>query len=211
LAQYPPIPAKLRQIDPLVRLHHFHLCSEDDCYYLWEWDAAPYATSAVTDFVGNFQKDMKFRNSHWPWHFKKQAILHAARAIRQVALPQWKNSVYVPVPPSKIKDNPGHDPRLIVTLEQSGLNGHELVLQLSDTESKAKNIPPHVRANNWRLDLDSLTESPEHFVVFDDLLTGASHFAGIKLVLARKFPDVPVSGLFLARRLLQSQISDPSV
>jgi hypothetical protein len=69
------------------------------------------------------------------------------------------------------------------------------VVQLSNTQSRVKNIPPHVRANNWRLDLDSLTESPDHFVVFDDLLTGASHFAGMKIVLARRFPGVPISGL----------------
>lgn len=196
-----------------MRLDHFHLSSEDDCYYLWEWDAAPYATSAVTDFIGNFQREMRFEHhtNPWPRNFKKRAILYAARAIRQVVLPQWENSVYVPVPPSRVEDDPGHDPRLITTLQQAGLKAHELVVQLSNTQSRVKKIPPHVRANNWKLDLDSLTKSPEHFVVFDDLLTGASHFAGMKLVLGRKFPDVPVSGLFLARRLRPSQIADPSV
>jgi hypothetical protein len=50
---------------------------------------------------------------------------------------------------------------LITTLQQAGLKAHELVVQLSNTQSRFKKIPPHVRANNWKLDLDSLAESPE--------------------------------------------------
>jgi hypothetical protein len=77
-------------------LDHYHLAEEDECYYLWEWDAAPYAESAVTDFIGNFQKDMRFQNSHWPMLYKDQAIRYAAQAIAATKLPGWVDAVFVP-------------------------------------------------------------------------------------------------------------------
>jgi hypothetical protein len=97
-----------------------------------------------------------------------------------------------------------------LNLVRPGLSSvSELVIQLENTQSREKHISPARRAANWKLDLSSLTGPPSRFVVFDDLLAGASHFAGMKIVLARKFPNVPVSGLFLARRLPQ-RIQDPS-
>jgi len=215
LAKYPPIPERLRKIDDLTRSDHFHLCQEDDCYYLWEWDAEPYAVSATTDFIGNFQRDMRFKDSHWPWHFKRMAIIHAAKAIAQTMLPEWNRSTFVPVPPSKVRDHPRHDPRLISTLlvpvpNLNGLDVRELVVQITNTQSREKHISPLARAANWALDQSIVNPAPSHIVVFDDLLTGGSHFAGMKIVLGRAFPGVPVAGLFLARRLCLS-VQDPSV
>jgi hypothetical protein len=77
----------------------------------------------------------------------------------------------------------------------------ELVVQLQNGESREKGISPVQRANNWAIDEELLLPAPAHIVIFDDLLTGASHFAGMKIVLDRCYPGIPVSGLFLARRL----------
>lgn len=200
------------KIDILTALDHYHLTDADDCYFLWEWDAAPYAESATTDFIGNFQRDPKFRDSYWLWKFKNEAIRHAATAICKTVLPEWGTSIFVPVPPSKVKSDPRHDSRLIDTLGLASSvirHSHELVLQVSNTESRQKNLHPQARAENWTLNSESLATMPEHFVVFDDLLTGGSHFAAMKIALARDFPGVPVSGLFLARRVRPSQTSDP--
>jgi hypothetical protein len=215
LANYPPIPARPRKIDELTRSDHYHLCQEDDCYYLWEWDAEPYAVSAVTDFIGNFQRDMRFKDAanQWPWSFKKQAIIYAARAIAEILLPEWRTSTFVPVPPSKTREHPGHDPRLLTTLTLpvcTVSDARELVIQVENTQSREKNVPPHVRASKWRVDQSLLVPAPRHIVVFDDLLTGGSHFAGMKVVLGREFPNVEISGLFLARRLVKAS-QDPSI
>ena len=213
MAKLPPIPDRLVKIDILTAQDHYHLTNADDCYFLWEWDAAPYAESATTDFIGNFQRDPKFKDSYWPWEFKKKAIRHAAAAVCRTILPEWQTSIFVPVPPSKIKSDPRHDSRLIDTLRLASSairESHELVLQLNNTESRQKNISPEARAENWTVDAGLLAKTPEHFVIFDDLLTGGSHFAAMKIVLARDFPRVPVSGLFLARRVRPSQTADPS-
>jgi predicted amidophosphoribosyltransferase len=134
------------------------------------------------------------------------AIRHAANAITKTLLPDWDASTFVPVPPSKTKGDSRHDPRLLEALKLVGPSlpsVSELVIQLENTQSREKGISPIRRATNWSLDLASLIAEPSHFVVFDDLLTGGSHFAAMKIVLARQFPDVPVSALFLARRVPQ--------
>jgi hypothetical protein len=192
-------------------LEHFHLTEEDDCYFLWEWDAKPYAQSAATDFIGNFQKDPKYRNDYWPWLFKQTAVRHAATAIGSTMLPEWQSALFVPVPPSKIKGDERHDCRLIDTLSlvRPAVAFQELVVQLANTQSRQKMIQPMTRAHNWRL--GTLNKVPTRFVVFDDLLTGASHFAAMKIVLSRRFHGVPVSGLFLARRILPTSTSDTSL
>jgi hypothetical protein len=84
-------------------MDHSYLCQDDDCYYLWEWDGAPYSQSAITDFIGNFQKEMRFRDSGYAWQCKQWAVRHAAAAIARTMLPEWRTSTFVPVPPSKIK------------------------------------------------------------------------------------------------------------
>jgi predicted amidophosphoribosyltransferase len=213
LAKLPAIPERLLKVDALTRREHFHLTDDDDCHFLWEWDGAPYAESATTDFIGNFQKDPRFRHTS-SWRYKEEAIRHAALAVAKTVLSEWKTSIFVPVPPSRIKDDPRHDSRLLDTLRLAHpaiAEAHELVVQLVNTESKQKHITPTNRARNWRLDIESFNHFPRHFVVFDDLLTGGSHFSAMKIVLSREFSGVPVSGLFLARRVLPTQVSDPAV
>jgi hypothetical protein len=213
LAKYPVIPARLLQVDELTRADHFHLEDSDDCYFLWEWDGALYAESATTDFIGNFQKRPFFRGQP-AWHYKEKAIDHAACAIAGTFPPQWlTRSTFVPVPPSKIKGDPDHDLRLMEALTRVYpriADIREIVVQLANTQSRQKGILPADRAKNWKLDAKLFKPNPKHFVVFDDLLTGASHYAAMKIVLSRKFPTVPVSGIFLARRLRRSVIEDPS-
>jgi hypothetical protein len=85
----------------------------------------------------------------------------------------------------------------------------EIILQVTNTESRQKQITPQIRAQNWTIAEGAVALTPEHFVVFDDLLTGGSHFAAMKIVLELHFPGVPISGLFLARRVLPSQTADP--
>lgn len=200
----PPIPAKLSTIDDLNREQHYHLSSSDKCYFLWEWTPTPYALSATTNFIGNFQRETRFRGRD-SWWYKEQAIAHAAIALARTVPTSWaKLATFVPVPPSKIKSDHRHDTRLMDTLRHVSAiaDVRELVIQDINTEPRKKEVSPRERAANWRIDKGVTGLDPVSIVVFDDLLTGGSHFAGMKLILEREFPGVPVRGLFLARRVL---------
>jgi hypothetical protein len=76
------------------------------------------------------------------------------------------------------------------------------VVQVKNTESRQKGLTPQERLDNWEIDARLLLPRPAHIVVFDDLLTGGSHFAAMKMGFARQLPGVPVSGIFLARRVV---------
>lgn len=55
---------------------------------------------------------------------------------------------------------------------------------------------------NYEID-ESLIEPPPNSIgLFDDILTAGSHFRAAKLLLQQRFGDIPVVGIFIARRVL---------
>ena len=79
----------------------------------------------------------------------------------------------------------------------------ELIVQTRSTE------PAHLRSARLRASdiealyrIDEALAAPEAglVVVVDDLLTSGAHFRAAQRVLSRRFADIDVAGLFLARR-----------
>lgn len=214
MPRLPEIPARLRTLDELIRGDHYYLEADDDCFFIWEWDGAPYAESAVTNLIGNLQREERFRGTG-AWHYRDIAVNHAADALGATIPARWRTSAtFVPVPPSKIKGDARHSTRLRTMLRRVSpplADIREMVLQVKNTQSREKNIPPEERAENWCVDRGLLRPKPARLIVIDDLLTGGSHFAGMKIILGRHFPDVPVSGVFLARRLLADPLLGANV
>ena len=206
----PKIPARLSKIDTLTRGDHPYLSEDDDCYYLWEWNGAPYAESATTNFIGNLQRETRFKGQN-PWWYKEQAMIHAAFALRATLPAEWRaGSTFIPVPPSKIKSDPRYDSRLldILNMVVPALSDlRDLVTQKINLESRQKQIAPLERLRNWEIDPALLVPRPSHIVVFDDILSGGSHFSAMKTGLARHLRGVPVSGVFLARRVLTDPLA----
>jgi predicted amidophosphoribosyltransferase len=65
----------------------------------------------------------------------------------------------------------------------------------------AERLKPEEIAGNYQLD-DSLADpAPQVMLVFDDLLTTGSHFKAIQMVLRRRFGDIQIVGMFVARRV----------
>ncbi len=190
----------------MIREQHFHLAEDDECYFLWEWNGAPYAESATTNLIGNFQRETRFRRQN-AWFYKEQAISHAAAALQHTLPAIWKaESTFVPMPPSKIPSDTRYDTRLADTLARMSpalADTRDLIEQIVNTESRAKNIRPEERLKNLQVkDLLLLDPRPKHLVIFDDVLSGGSHFVAMKKYLTLLFPGVDVSGVFLARRVL---------
>jgi hypothetical protein len=106
---------------------------------------------------------------------------------------------FVPIPPSRVRDDPEHDPRVLAVLQAVNpalADVRELVLLCENVEAKAKNVSPHERAANYEINEDETDPEPEHLIIFDDMLAGASHFKATKMVLERRFPGVAATGLF---------------
>ncbi|MDQ2841665.1 MAG: hypothetical protein M3Y72_11625 [Acidobacteriota bacterium] len=211
MGTYPAIPERLLKIDEFIALQHYHVNVEDDCYHLWEretgarWDQNP---------VNQLIKNLQITNSETDenpnrLYYKKQAALHSIKALNQTIPAEWRRFTFVPVPPSIIASNPGYDPRLPEILKWiTGLSDVREIVRLTQSgTSKQKSISPETRASTYELDEALCTPEPQRIFIFDDVLTGGSHFAGMKIALRRKFSCVPISGIFLARSIHSEPLS----
>ena len=195
------------EIDELIISEHWHIDPDDDCYFLWERiSGASYLESATNQLIANLQIPMTQREANpWRFRYKGQAIRYAAQALSALIPADWRaNGTFVPIPPSRVKDDPDHDPRVLAVLQaiQPALTDvRELVLLRENVETKAKNVSPRERAANYGINETEANPEPEHLIIFDDMLAGASHFKAMKMVLEGRFPEALVTGLFLARSI----------
>ena len=201
-------PDRLTKVDDLTRSDHAHLTVDDACYFIGEYTARRgYAYSPTNNLIFNFKKPVDRR--HLPeWRYKEQAIQTVADTFRRALRPEALGRLtFVPIPPSKAKDDPLHDDRLIRMLgaiqRDPPLDVRELVVQTRSTAAahglEVRPRPADVEAL-YRID-ETLTEPAPHIVALvDDLLTTGAHFRAATSVLRARFPGVMVLGLFIARR-----------
>ena len=156
----------------------------------------------------NFKKTMD-RRGRSEWRYKEQAIRQAADAFR-AALDQKEldRLTLVPVPPSKAKEDPLHDNRLTRMLRairpSPALDIRELVVQTESTDPvhrSGERPSPGQIEELYRVDEASTVPLPEVIAVVDDILTTGAHFMAVKSALSKWFPETPVIGLFIARRV----------
>jgi hypothetical protein len=140
---------------------------------------------------------------------KEWAISKAADMLREAIPPErLKSATLVPVTPSKAKDDPRYDDRLLRVLQRFGsgvgIDMRELVVQRRSTaaahESEDRPTPADL-LDLYAID-ETLTEPAlEKLVVFDDLLTTGCHFKAIVHKLGDRFPSIPQRGWPVARKV----------
>jgi hypothetical protein len=201
---------RLTRIDRLTRPDHSYLEDEDECLYLGEYTARRgYAYSDTNQLILNLKKPMD-RRDRSEWRYKVAAIETVAQDLRRLlGLDGIEGATFVPVPPSRAKDDPEYDDRLLQVLRQvaAGHDGdiRELVLQPETMDAfHSGGDRPSIREliEAYRLD-EAATHAPRNgaFVIFDDVLTTGAHFKAVQAVLCDRFPDVRTFGLFVARRV----------
>jgi hypothetical protein len=50
--------------------------------------------------------------------------------------------------------------------------------------------------------------APQAIGIFDDVLTVGTHFVAMKTILARRFPTIPIVGIFIARRVFANPLAE---
>ena len=203
-------PQRLTAIDDVTRGDHWYLRRTDVCRYLGAYTAGKgFAYSATNGLILDFKMAVP-PGGERQRRYKEDAMAAAATALRralQASVPD--GAVFVPVPPSQAKGDEGYDDRLVRLLRavrpERPLDVRELIVQ---TRSVA---PTHLRSARLRASdieamyrIDEALAAPEAglVVVVDDLLTSGAHFRAAQRVLSRRFPDIDVAGLFLARRVM---------
>jgi len=183
----------------------------DECYYLGEYTARKgYAHSPTNSLILNLKKDPILRETP-QWFYKGRAIAQAGRHLRLAFNEEWlQRATLIPIPPSKIRGHESYDDRMLNVLRFVGRGSNfdirELVLQRESTDADHEceyRRPSAEIAANYYIDELVREPAPQVFGVFDDVLTKGSHFKAMQLILNENFPDVPVTGIFIARRVPQ--------
>ena len=198
----------LTRIDDLTFPDHYRLDATDECYFVGEYTArAGYSHSATNDLIHNLKKGME-RKDRPEWRYKIWAITTAASQLRTSLNPDYlRVATFVPVPPCRAKGDPLHDDRMMQVLQQFGVDvdARELVVQVESYDAShgaANSRPgPEELFQNYRIDQGWVQPAPKSIAVVDDVLTTGAHFKAMQRILNETFPDVPLIGVFLARRI----------
>lgn len=201
---------RVLKIDALTLPDHYYLDEQDVCYYAGEYTAGEgHAYSETNQLILNFKKTMDKRGTP-QWQYKERAIEQAAALFRAAIKPDARIT-FVPIPPSKAKGDPMYDDRVLRLLQAMCVGRHtdirELVVQqqsLAPAHLATRRPTPEELAANYNLDERFTEPTPQTLFVVDDVLTTGSHYKAVKRLLEQRFPQVPVIGLFIARRAPKS-------
>lgn len=204
-----PFPNNLTEIDQLTRTDHYYLDADDDCFFLGEYTARQgFAYSDTNSLILNLKKTPDKRGKT-EWRYKERAINVAAQALKNSIQKSWlRNATFVPIPPSKAKDDPMYDDRMSCLVQaidsDHPVDCRELVIQTESTEAVHEQDdrpgPEDIR-ELYELDQDLLDPEPEKIVICDDVLTTGAHFKAVKDILEGAFPNAEIVGCFIARRV----------
>jgi len=198
-------------VDDLLRPLYAHLSATDQCYFLREYTSGRGFTHSETNRLILNLKKSPDRRGRPEWHYKEQAIQQVAREFRaSLNLQRLSTVTLVPIPPSKRRDDPLYDDRMLRVLhamdEERQLDIRELLLVAESTEPAHATIArPSIEdlAANLNIDEDFAQPPPTNIALVDDVLTTGAHFVAAKRVLTMRFPGVSVRGLFVARRVFE--------
>jgi hypothetical protein len=197
----------LTKIDELILPDHWHLDSQDQCYFIGEYTAGRgFSFSATNQLIYNLKKSMDRRGlPEWVW--KTRAIQNAAASPRQSLNAEFlQRTTFVPVPPSRASSDPLYDDRMTRVLRLLGqtVDVRELVFQqegMHDAHTADYRPGPNVLYENYQIEESLVEPIPTGLAVVDDVLTTGAHFKAMKRILEETIPEVPIVGLFLARRV----------
>jgi len=114
------------------------------------------------------------------------------------------------MPPSKARDDELYDPRMaqvpaLAERTSASLDRRELLYQNRSTCSSSRRGAARLSLEEirevYRIDEVLALPPPRQIGLFDDLLTSGAHFRAAKDLLLARFPEVPMTGIFLARCL----------
>jgi hypothetical protein len=197
----------LRRITELERPDHHWLGEEHDCYFVGEYTPrAGYAHSKTNGLINNLKKRPSLRGTN-QWPYKIRAIREVAAAIAGGLKPEARSAItFVPIPPSKMRDDPEFDNRMAEVARGIAPDAdvREMIRLIAPREAAHETVetrdPDALRAK-LAIDADLLAPKPRIIGLLDDLLTTGCSFRACRALLADSLPDVPVIGLFVARRV----------
>lgn len=197
---------RLQKIDELHLRSHKYLTSEDECYYFMDYTApASEHKTEENRIILNFKKKMD-RKGRWDWDYKRIAIQDVSKLFIQNVPPIIsRDAIMVPVPPSRAKEDPLYDDRL-VQLVKNYCKEHPLTEYREIVSLKSNIKPTHEEEKTpaelmpmFNIDKSLCSPKKEQIIIVDDVLRHGAHFKAIKKLLQAEFPGSKFIGLYIAR------------
>lgn len=198
------------KIDELTIGDHHYLTPADNCYYLMEYITGDGYQNPVNNLIYNFKKSVDKKGTP-QWVHKGLALRAVANYFKDIYVPMidFKSATIVPIPPSKCKEDPLYDDRMTRVLKAccpAGSDVRDLILTRESHESSHSSGDERPKLsdiqNNLMLDGTLLDGVKKDFILFDDVITGGTHFTACKNLLLEAYPEAKVYGMFIARRAL---------
>lgn len=209
-------PDRLTKIDALTRGDHYYLREEDACFFLGEYTARKgFSYSATNNLIINFKKPMDRRGAP-QWKYKGKMIRAAATALcKAIGSSNLRDFTFVPVPPSKRRDDPMYDDRMQqmldvfadLVLDQHGYRPdiRPLIEQSTNTvaahDTDVRPTPDDLAELYIVNDAMIQDGCRTRIVICDDVLTTGCHFRAMVTAILRHLPGAEFRGVFLARRV----------
>lgn len=198
------------------KLHEHYLLDDKDrryCFYFGEYTArSGFGYSKTNQLIANFKKSPSVKNKP-EWKYKESAIQEIAKLLNR-SFKKNSDITFIPIPSSKSKFHKDYDDRLLKTLttafsDWNNPDIRELIVQKEDIEpfhNREARRDIRVLLDVWELDKKIITPIPRKIVIFDDLLTTGCHFKAAKFLLQQQYSEIPIYGIFIARRAIESEI-----
>ena len=189
---------------------HPRLRLEDEVYYLYEYTSGrDYNFSATNNLISNLKK--KPSRALLPeYRYKREAMRACSALLGEAINHNWlSRATLIPVPPSKARSDPEYDDRMtqICRAIPAGFQTdvREIVVQRESMGAAHEAVvrPATVEELLAAYDIDETvaTPSPAQIAIVDDVLTAGTHFRAMETILSRRYPRVPIVGMFIARRV----------
>ncbi|MGH8254811.1 MAG: hypothetical protein ACRET0_01175 [Steroidobacteraceae bacterium] len=200
-------------VDVTCRPDHCFLEAADCCRFLAEYHPGRGSGDRFRQLIADFKCPPSVAAlSPARLRRKRRAVATLAQALRAaLARSTVEAATWVPIPPSSAEGDPDYDDRLLQTL-RAAFAGCDLDLRLllrqtgnmSPDHRAGTRIPREMLYARLRLDAAALALRPlrTRIILFDDLLVSGKHYKCCQRRLRESLPAIPISGWFIARRVL---------
>jgi predicted amidophosphoribosyltransferase len=208
------LPSGLVALDEQMRSDHCYLGDADCCHCLAEYlPGRCTAANRINQLIANLKCPPSIATTDpRRRRYKLQAIGEVARALRAAVSQSWVEcATWVPIPTSRPPPDADYDDRLQRVLRQAfvgyALDMRSLLYQSEITAADHASLRRSSFAVLYgliRLDRQLLARAPlrDRIVLFDDVLTTGKHYKCCERRLREAPVQIPISGLFIARRIL---------
>ena len=197
---------RIRKIGDLELSDHWYLTADHSCYFFGEYTArGGYSHSSTNQIIANIKKKPNVRGTP-QWQYKIRDMELVAQAIRSAINPQSYGAVtFVPIPPSKLKTDTEYDARIaeIARMISPNADVREMIIAVTQRkplhESEQRLTPEELRAT-LQIQEAQCNPAPQSVILIDDVITTGCSYIACSAMLQERFPGVPISGIFAARR-----------